>query len=278
MRFDDYDIRPLKSWKKFQKMVCDLFKKIWDDPFAQEFGREGQNQDGIDILGTRRKTKTLEAVQATTESPITERKIKKDYDASQNLDLELDCFIVATTSKRDAKIQKYAASLSKNGPYRCIVLFWEEILDYLSDHDSLRKKYYPTWVFFKGVGDSTGKLLEINDDTSRWVLLITKLREDYPHYGGLLLICDLLNHVCQTYRLGDHWSRLILEGIADAGFQRCVGGNKYGAYLLSEWLNSLESVDEVLSSKNIRFAFELTPAKKNEFYEMMRELTEESDE
>lgn len=256
-------------------MVCEIFREIWEDPFAREFGRKGQKQDGIDILGTRGKTHTLEAVQATTESPITKEKIKKDYDASQSLNLELDYFIVATTSKRDAEIQKYAASLTKNGPYRCIVLFWEDILDYLSDYDDLRKKYYPTWIFVKGVGDSKGKILEINDDTSRWVLLITKLREDYPHYGGLLLISDLLNHICQTYRIGDHWSRLIIEGIADAGFQRCVGGNKYGAYLLSEWLNSLESVDEMLNSKKMRFAFELTPKKKDEFHAMMKELREE---
>ena len=67
----------------------------------------------------------------------------------------------------------------------------------------------------------------------------------------------------------------LLEGIADAGFQRCVGGNKYGAYLLSEWLNSFKSVDEILNSKKMRFAFELTPKKKNEFHAMMRELIEE---
>jgi|LGVE01.1.fsa_nt_gb hypothetical protein len=66
MRFDDYDIPPLKSWKKFQKMICEVFREIWQDSHAQEFGREGQEQDGIDILGKRKGGRAHEAVQSTT--------------------------------------------------------------------------------------------------------------------------------------------------------------------------------------------------------------------
>jgi len=66
MRLDQYNIPPLKSWKEFQKMVCELFREIWQDPLAQEYGREGQEQDGIDIIGIRSESGTREAVQATT--------------------------------------------------------------------------------------------------------------------------------------------------------------------------------------------------------------------
>jgi len=278
MRFDDYDIAPIKSWEKFQQMVCELFREIWQDPHAQEYGRGGQKQDGIDIVGIRKGQNTYEAVQATKESPLTKTKIKKNYEDSQSLGFNLDCFIVATSSKRDAKIQEYAATLSQDGLYRCVVWFWEDIVEKLADYAELRNKYFPGVTFIKSIGDSSGKLVEVNDESTRWVLLITKLPDDHTYYGGVLLISDLLSNTCQTYRLGTHWERFVLDNDIKPGFQRCVGWNKYGAFLLSNWLNSFESVDEILSAKNERFVFKLTPEKKNEFHTMMRELREEYEE
>ena len=71
MRFDEYDLPPLKPWEKFQQMICELFRDIWQDPHAKEFGREGQEQGGIDIIGRRKANRTYEAVQATKETPLT---------------------------------------------------------------------------------------------------------------------------------------------------------------------------------------------------------------
>jgi len=278
MSFDDYDIPPIKSWEKFQQMVCELFREIWQDPHAQEFGSKGQKQDGIDILGRRKGHKKYEAVQVTKETPLTKNKIKKDYEASYNLDFELDCFIVATSSKRDASIQEYAATLSQNGPYRCVIWFWQDIVKKLAEHKKIHKKYYPNDIFIKAVGVSAGKIVEVNDDTTRWVLHISKISSTTRHYGGLLLISDLLSYNCQTYRLGDHWERLVLADYIKPEFQRCVGGNKYGAFLVSNWLNSFKSVEELFSAEKERFVFKLTPEKKHAFHTMMKELREEYEE
>ena len=278
MKFDDYDIPPIKSWEQFQQMVCELFREIWQDPHAQEFGRQGQNQDGIDILGRRKRNNKFEAVQVTKESPLTKNKIKSDFEASYNLDVELDCFIIATSNKRNVKIQEYAATLSQSGPYRCVVWFWQDIVEALADYKDLRIKYFPGWTFVKAIGVTAGKIIEVNDDTTRWVLHITKISSATRHYGGLLLISDLLSYTCQTYRLGDHWSRLVLADYVKPEFQRCVGGNQYGAFLVSNWLNSFKSVEEIFSAEKERFVFKLTPEKKNDFHTMMRELREEYEE
>ncbi len=96
-------------------MVCELFREIWQDPHAQEFGRQGQKQDGIDIIGCRSSNKKYEAVQATIETPLTKTKIKNDYESSKILEFELDCFIIAATSPRDVELQKYAVRLSSTG-------------------------------------------------------------------------------------------------------------------------------------------------------------------
>lgn len=275
MRLDEYKIPPPKSWKKFQEMVCRLFREIWQDPHAQEFGREGQKQDGIDILGQRRVSKLHEAVQATIETPLTESKIKNDYNASQKLGIELDCFIIACTEHRDAKLQKLAANLSKNGPYKCIIWFWEDILESIADNEQIRKIYYPDITFIKSIGDSSGKLVEINDETTRYVLLITRLPLEHSHYQGALLISDLLHYNCQTYRLGDHWSRLVLDHYPKKEFQNCIGGNKYGAFLLSNWLNTFNSVDDILGIKSdAPYSFTLTSNQRNKFDKIIDDLDE----
>lgn len=276
MRFDEYNVPPLKSWKKFQKMVCELFREIWQDPHAQEFGREGQKQDGIDIIGLRRSNKSYEAVQVTIESPLTESKIKEDYEASKKLGIELDCFIIASTNSRDVKLQKFVANLSSTGPYKCIVWFWEDLLESLADYEQIIRKYYPKYFFIKSLGNSVGKLVEVNDETTRYVLLITKLPSEHPHYGSALLISDLLNYTCQTYRLGDHWNRLVLDDYVKPEYQKCVGGNQYGAFLLSNWLNSFKSVEQMFSiESNSPSVFTLTTKQRKEFRKIMDELKEE---
>ncbi len=275
MRFDEYKIPPLKSWQHFQKMVCELFREIWQDPHAQEFGREGQKQDGIDIIGCRGGN-LHEAVQATIKSPLTESKIKRDYEASQKLGIELDCFIIASTNNRDVKLQKFAINLSSAGPYKCKIWFWEDLSESLADHEQIFRKYYPKYFLIKSIGDSSGKLVEVNDETSRYFLLITRLPAEHPHYKGILLISDLLNYTCQTYRLGDHWSRLVLDDYIKLEHQKCVGGNKYGAFLLSNWLNSFKSVDDMFSiESNSPSIFTLSSKQRNEFREILDELEEE---
>ena len=87
-----------------------------------------------------------------------------------------------------------------------------------------------------------------------------------------------MSYNCQTYRLGDHWSRLVLADYVKPKLQRCVGGNQYGAFLVSNWLNSFKSVEELFSVERERFAFKLTPERKNEFHTMMREPREEYEE
>ncbi len=252
-------------------MVCELFREIWQDPYAQEYGRIGQKQDGIDIIGKRKDASKHEAVQATIETPLTEAKIEKDYESSKSLGVELNTFIIATSSKRDVNLQKYAITLSNKGPHDCKIWFWDDLVEKLADYDHIRKKYYPDYLI-KSIGNSSGKLIEISDETTRWVLFITKLPEKHPHYGSVLLVSDLLNYKCQTYRLGDHWSRLVIDNIEQSSYQKCVGGNLYGAFLLSNWLNSFNSNEELFDiDDNSNHYYELTEDQKEKLHEISNE-------
>ena len=150
------------------------------------------------------------------------------------------------------------------------------IVEKLADYDRIRKKYYPEYYFIKSIGNSSGKLIEVNDETTRYVLLITRLDVKHPHYGDVILISDLLNNVCQTYRLGDHWTRLVLDDNLKPEHQKCIGGNKYSAFMLSSWLNGFESIEEIFKiEEDSPFIYRLTDEQKKEFYNILKELTED---
>lgn len=185
---------PIPSdWQEFQRIIADLFKEIWQDPYTTEFGSPGQRQYGVDIYGSPDGGHTYEGVQCKrVDDSITEIQVRTEYADSQNFTPELSCFIIATTAPRDAKIQQIAARLSQTGPYRCVVLFWQDICNELSNYPHVLRKYYSDFFIFQTVGDSPGKLVRVDIDTNHYELLLSKISEVDSYYGGTLLVADLL--------------------------------------------------------------------------------------
>ena len=57
---------------------------------------------------------------------------------------------------------------------------------------------------------------------------------------------------------------------------KCIGGNKYGAFLLSNWLNSFESVEKIFEIDNKSPSiYRLNTNQKKEFHEILKELEED---
>lgn len=73
---DDLQLHPPKLWDKFEILCCDLWQEIWNDPDAQRYGRLGQDQEGIDIIGTL-KDHSHEALQCKKKDIIQNKKISE---------------------------------------------------------------------------------------------------------------------------------------------------------------------------------------------------------
>jgi len=43
-----------KDWDEFENLVWDLFRRRWQDPDAQRYGRSGQEQHSVDVYGCPR--------------------------------------------------------------------------------------------------------------------------------------------------------------------------------------------------------------------------------
>ena len=98
--------KPL-NWQDFQRNCVPLFRNVIRDPQLQEWGREGQRQHGIDLLGLRdRDPRQPVGIQCRRiGEPITEKAIRAEIEKARGLEPNLTELIFATTSERDAKIQ-----------------------------------------------------------------------------------------------------------------------------------------------------------------------------
>ena len=235
-------------------MTVDLFRKLWRNPYVQQYGRLGQGQNGVDVYGFVGKSKNLEGVQCKLADALTERNVRQEYVKSLKYRPRLSRFIIVTTAKRDTAPQQAAATLSQEEEYPCDLMFWEDFSQKLGDYPKLLRKHYPQFLIVEMIGDSPSKLVRLGVDVTYFELMLTMISSKERHYGGTILVSSLQNNKCITYRLGDHWSRL--EGV--------VGITGFDAFCVSTWLNAFKSAEELMRIGQETLSYELTDAERAE--------------
>lgn len=245
---------PPSDWQELQRMTCDLYKKRWRNEYIQEFGSIGQRQNGVDVFGYPNGRKQLEGIQCKCVAKLTKTDIEDEYKKSLAFRPKLSRFIIVTTTKRDKKVQQKATEITGKQNYPCEVVFWEDVCQLLSDYSGVLEKYYSDFIRFKTVYDSPGKLIKIDIDVNHYEILVSQIKPDDKHYGGTILVSDLLSKKCTTYRLGDHWS--CLDGT--------VGLTKCDAFLVSKWLNSFTNIESLLRLGKTTIYYEPSDEDKKE--------------
>lgn len=243
------------DWQEFQRMIYDLFKRKWHDEYIQQFGKLGQGQNGIDIIGHPVDSKQIEGIQCKRVVKLLPNDIEKEYKKSEKFKPKLSRFIIATTTDRDVHVQQKAAEITSLKNYPCAVLFWEDICQLLSDFPDVLKKYYPDFCILEMLGNSPGTLVKVGIEETYFEILISRINPEDKHYKGAVLVSDLLNNKCITYRLGGHWSRL----------EDVVGITKYDAFVMSNWLNSFNNVESLLRLGKDKILFKPNEKDKKAF-------------
>jgi tetratricopeptide (TPR) repeat protein len=100
-----HEIQKPKDWQAFQRNSVLLFQAVLKDPNVMEYGRLGQEQRGIDILGRRdSRPEHFVGIQCRrTAKPLTEADILDDCRAALTLKADLKEIIFATTAPDDAR-------------------------------------------------------------------------------------------------------------------------------------------------------------------------------
>ena len=141
-----YDLPWTKSSDEFEDMVTDYFRKQGFS--AQRYGRNGQNQHGIDIIATFVNSigeSNCIAIQCKNYSPSQtemDQIIDKAITGIRAFSVPFCKIIIALGEKRDTKIQNYV--MAKKLPNITLeVLFWEDISSIIANNDDLLSRYYP---------------------------------------------------------------------------------------------------------------------------------------
>lgn len=141
--------KPL-NWQDFQRSSVVLFRCVLGDESLQEFGREGQTQHGIDLLGYRNAdTSRPVGIQCRRiKKLLTEDKMRSDAEEARAIKPALTELIFATTAERDKALQLAAAKLTeelKASGWNCrvTVMSWPDLQHDIAQHPRALRAFWP---------------------------------------------------------------------------------------------------------------------------------------
>jgi hypothetical protein len=149
------DFPPPKSWDKFKDIVADLYKRIWRDPAATRYGRSGQPQQGVDIYGQPQGVDGgYVGIQCKRYhvGKLKRSHVDKEIAKAEKFRPPLAEYIIATTDRRDAKLQEAVREINKErqaaAKFPVYIVFWDDLCSLLADPDKrdILLKHYGEWL------------------------------------------------------------------------------------------------------------------------------------
>lgn len=148
--------QPPLHWQQFEDMTAGLLREVYDVPNAQQYGRPGQAQDGVDVYGTSRRfgrigiqCKRLADLDGNGNpypgGPITRAFLRKEAGESLRFKHDLSLWILATTARRDTRVQDWVEELNAEWAHlgrTAVVWSWDECVSFLNAFPDLPRWYY----------------------------------------------------------------------------------------------------------------------------------------
>ncbi len=142
-----------KDWQAFQRNCVLLFRAELNDPHAQEYGRAGQKQHGIDVLARRDgRDEHFVGVQCRLiTKPLKEAKILSDAREALKLKAGLKELIFATTAPDDAMASDAAIAVtrklkSEGHDLKVVVYGWGQLQTLIAPHEVAYNAFHPSVV------------------------------------------------------------------------------------------------------------------------------------
>lgn len=131
------------NWQDFQVFIKDIFNEKYHG--FKVYGSNGQEQNGVDVIG--KYGNNIVGVQCKKLSgKLSLAIIKKEVAKAETFTPKLTKYIIATTDKKDAKIQQSILELNlereKRGLFQIDIWYWDEIEDEINGNLNILVKYY----------------------------------------------------------------------------------------------------------------------------------------
>lgn len=209
-----------RSAEEFENMCADVLGKLYGCPFEQ-YGRQGQKQNGIDLIGLQTPSMCIVA-QCKNYYALTYEKLRKqlieDMEATENLPFSFQIFVGMTSLERDVMTKN--AVLNVNVSFKVEIMFWEDIQNILSSDVKLLKKYYPYYSLDDRIPVEYKNQLISIVNTLKWQA--QAFRQNYSnyrvayYYNNDILIYNqcvsMYNLAIRLKQLRDRWYCQLKEG------------------------------------------------------------------
>lgn len=161
--------QPPLYWQQFEDLAHGLLGEVYSSPDAQQFGRPGQAQDGVDVFGHSKRYGMI-GVQCKRLSdldengspfpggPITRKLLRQEAAKSLGFKAPLSIWILATTARRDTAVQTWVNELNEeweadNRNCFAMVWSWDDIVGYLNAFPELQRWYYKDVIKVRNAKD-----------------------------------------------------------------------------------------------------------------------------
>jgi len=139
---------PPEDWPKFQRLCQRILQRLWHSENVEIYGRGGQAQQGVDLLDVS-GTRPLRAGQCKLHNAsraLSEREIRAEVAEAQLFPLQLDFYLILTTSNISTKAQRAVLAINREhkekGLFEVGLMGWAEINDFLNEHSDIADEFY----------------------------------------------------------------------------------------------------------------------------------------
>lgn len=146
-----HEIPKTLDWQAFQRNCALLFRDELRDPHIQEYGRNGQNQRGIDLVARRNGDPALHVgVQCrNVNDPLSHADILKDCRAALTFPERLTEIIFATTAPDDRHATDAASRVERTfrdegHDVRVVIYGWGQLRRLIALHDLAYSVFFPS--------------------------------------------------------------------------------------------------------------------------------------
>lgn len=220
---------PPSNWQDFQMLIGDVARVKFTEHSVQEYGRQGQSQNGVDVYAVDIWGKHIGIQCKESKSDgFTNISIDSEINKASKFRPNLDLFIIATTLRIDAKLQYHVNSLNYSGglPFKVQLMFWDDINQEINRSSAVRANAYQVFQEQFGQSDIKNHLAALRASFERPAFKDNFLHErNYDDFENALV---LLKAFLKTGFLYDNWSRnLVLQTVPSS----MIGDKSYQKFI-----------------------------------------------
>lgn len=215
--------QPPLYWQQFEDLTQAVFRVVYDDPSPTKFGRPGQAQDGVDVFGhhgnnligiqCKRMDELDENNHPLPGGTITKKFIVDEIDKAKHFSPPLKIWILATTAKRDANVQRIALKLDQESRSKASfgiqVWFWDDFVTDLNRHHDLQRWYYGNVIQVQSSDDQDRIILDLLGEAFSRAAFRMPLHQETP--ADFIQALKDTQHAFSTGELKDRETRRVIR-------------------------------------------------------------------